>query len=288
MGITLVVLLLLQMLSVLILWDWGSEPFRQLVVERLVSQAPMALVGLLLMYLSSRLEDPAGSDTRTPIHWAICIISGLLAVFLTASLPIAFGGDQILQEQTDQQIAAQRGQLEMARQQSKDPAVLQQLVRQAESAGQIPAGASDAQKLQAARAFMYAGDSYKSLGKATEARGMWSLAQTKVTNDAALRTMIGDRLSAATNPPPVPPTVAKPAKGSSQYTVQVGAFSNFTNAQKQLARFRAYGSPRVVEITRSGKKLFVVRVGAYGNRADADRVAKNIGAEAKVMPMTDE
>lgn len=141
---------------------------------------------------------------------------------------------------------------------------------------------------QAARAFMYAGDSYKSLGKATEARGMWSLAQTKVTNDAALRTMIGDRLSAATNPPPAPPAVTKPTKGATQFTVQVGAFSNFTNAQKQLARFRAYGSPRVVEITRSGKKLFVVRVGAYANRADADRVAKNIGAEAKVMPMTDE
>lgn len=154
LGITLVVLLLLQMLSVLILWDWGSEPFRQLVVERLVSQSPMALMGLLVMYLSSRLEDPSGSERRTPLHWAICIISGLLAVLLTASLPIAFGGDQLLQEQTDQQLAAQRGQLEMARQQSKDPAVLQQLVRQAEAAGQIPPGASDAQKTQAARAFI--------------------------------------------------------------------------------------------------------------------------------------
>ncbi len=154
MGITLVVLLLLQMLSVLILWDWGSEPFRQLVVERLVSQAPMALIGLVLMYLSSRLEDPSGSQARTPLLWSVCIISGLLAVLLTAALPIAFGGDQLLQDQTDQQLAAQRAQLEMARQQSQNPAVLQQLVRQAESSGQIPAGASDAQKTQAARAFI--------------------------------------------------------------------------------------------------------------------------------------
>ncbi len=154
MGITLVVLLLLQMLSVLILWDWGSEPFRQLVVERLVSQAPMALIGLVLMYLSSRVEDSSGSQARTPLLWSVCIISGLLAVLLTAALPVAFGGDQILQEQTDQQLAAQRAQLEMARQQSQNPAVLQQLVRQAESSGQIPAGASDAQKNQAARAFI--------------------------------------------------------------------------------------------------------------------------------------
>ncbi len=154
MGITLVVLLVLQLLSVLVLWDWGSEPFRQLVVERLVSQAPMALIGLLLMYVSSRVEDPSGAEARTPLLWTICIISGLLAVLLTASLPVAFGGDQILQEQTDQQLAAQRAQLEMARQQSQDPAVLQQLVRQAEAAGQIPAGASEAQKTQAARAFI--------------------------------------------------------------------------------------------------------------------------------------
>jgi multidrug efflux pump subunit AcrA (membrane-fusion protein) len=154
MGITLVVLLLLQMLSVLILWDWGSEPFRQLVVERLIAQAPMALVGLLLMYLSSRVEDSSAAEARTPILWTICIISALLATLLTASLPIAFGGDQLLQEQTDQQLAAQRAQLEMARQQSQNPEVLQQLVRQAEAAGQIPAGASAAQKTQAARAFI--------------------------------------------------------------------------------------------------------------------------------------
>jgi hypothetical protein len=154
MGITLVVLLLLQMLSVLTLWDWGSEPFRQLVVERLIAQTPMALVGLVLMYLSSRVEDSSGAEARTPLLWTICIISALLATLLTASLPIAFGGDQILQEQTDQQLAAQRAQLEMARQQSRNPAVLQQLVQQAESAGQIPAGASDAQKTQAARAFI--------------------------------------------------------------------------------------------------------------------------------------
>ncbi|MCX5947055.1 MAG: HpsJ family protein [Cyanobacteria bacterium] len=152
MGITLVALLLLQMLAVLNLWDWSQEPFRQLVVERLINQSPMALVGLLLMYLSSRLEDE--SETRTPVLWAVCIISGLLAVFLTAALPVAFGGDQILQQQSDQQLAAKKGQLEMARQQSQDPALVQQLIKQAEASGQVPANASDAQKNQSARAFI--------------------------------------------------------------------------------------------------------------------------------------
>ncbi len=152
MGITLVALLLLQMLAVLNLWDWSQEPFRQLVVERLINQSPMALVGLVLMYLSSRLEDEA--ETRTPVLWSVCIISGLLAVFLTASLPVAFGGDQIMQQQSDQQLAAKKGQLEMARQQSQDPALVQQLIKQAEASGQVPANASDAQKTQSARAFI--------------------------------------------------------------------------------------------------------------------------------------
>ncbi len=152
MGITLVALLLLQMLAVLTLWDWNQEPFRQLVVERLINQSPMALVGLVLMYLSSRLEDD--SETRTPVLWTICIISGLLAVVLTASLPVAIGGDQIMQQQSDQQLAGKKGQLEMARQQSQDPALVQQLIKQAEASGQVPANASDAQKNQSARAFI--------------------------------------------------------------------------------------------------------------------------------------
>ena len=152
MGITLVALLLLQMLAVLTLWQWQEEPFRQLVVERLVAQSPMALVGLILMFLSSRLED--SGEGRPPLLWVVCVLSGLLAVALTASLPVSFSGDQILQQQSEQQLAAKKGQLEMARQQSKDPALLQQLIKQAESTGQVPAGASDAQKLQAARAFV--------------------------------------------------------------------------------------------------------------------------------------
>jgi hypothetical protein len=152
MGITLVVLLVLQLVAVLSLWDWEEEAFRQLVVERLISQAPMGLIGLLLMYLSSRLEDQ--SEGRTPVLWTVCIISGLLAVLLTASLPITFGGDQQMQQQNDQQIAAKRGQLEMARQQSKDPALLQQLIKQAEATGQVPSGATEAQKTQSARAFI--------------------------------------------------------------------------------------------------------------------------------------
>jgi hypothetical protein len=152
MGITLVVLLVLQMLAVISVWQWQEEAFRQLVVERLVNQAPLALVGLLLMLVSVRLENLGRS--RPPILWTICIVSGLLAILLTASLPIAFGGDRILQEQADQQLGAKRAQLEQARQQSQDPALIEQLVRQGEATGQFPPDASAEQKRQAASALV--------------------------------------------------------------------------------------------------------------------------------------
>ena len=112
----------------------------------------LALVGLVLMYIAARLDD--GGNQRSPLLWAVCLLSGLLAVLLTAALPIAFGGDKLMQEQADQQLAASRGQLEMARQQSKDPAMLQQLVKQAEARGQVPANATPEQKTQAARTFV--------------------------------------------------------------------------------------------------------------------------------------
>jgi hypothetical protein len=153
MGITLVALLVLQMVGVLTLWNWGEESFRQLVTEKLISQSPMALVGLLLMHLASRGDTAAGAG-RSPIQWTVAACSGVLALSLIASLPITLGGDQMLQQQADQQLAAQRGQLEMARQQSQDPNLIKQLVQQAEATGQVPPGATEEQKTEQAKAFV--------------------------------------------------------------------------------------------------------------------------------------
>ena len=49
LGLTLVVLLGLQLLVLLGSWNWSEEGYRQLLMDRLVTQSPMALVGLLLM-----------------------------------------------------------------------------------------------------------------------------------------------------------------------------------------------------------------------------------------------
>jgi hypothetical protein len=181
MGITLVVLLVLQLLAVLTLWDWNGEAFRQLVVDRLISQSPMALVGLLLMLVSSRLEDPTGS--RSPLRWTVAIISGVLALALISSLPISINGDQILQQQSDQQLNAKKSQLEAAKQQSRNPALLQQLVKQAEAAGQLPEGLPDAQKIQFAQSFVERQlDQMEAQVKQTEQTTQITLGQRRYVN----------------------------------------------------------------------------------------------------------
>ena len=67
LGITLVVLLGLQLLAVLTVNGWGEESFRQLLATTLVTQSPMAFVGLLLMLIGQRLDEPVPG--RTPLRW---------------------------------------------------------------------------------------------------------------------------------------------------------------------------------------------------------------------------
>lgn len=181
MGLTLVVLLVLQLVAVLVLWDWNGEAFRQLLVDRLISQSPMALVGLLLMFVSSRLEDPSGG--RSPLRWTVAIISGVLALLLIASLPVSINGDQILQQQSDQQLSAKKSQLEAAKLQSKNPALLAQLVKQAEAAGQLPPNLPEAQKIQFAQGFVERQlDQMEAQVKQTEQTSLITLGQRRYVN----------------------------------------------------------------------------------------------------------
>ena len=181
MGLTLVVLLVLQLVAVLVLWDWNGEAFRQLLVDRLISQSPMALVGLLLMFVSSRLEDPQGG--RSPLRWTIAIISAVLALMLIVSLPVSINGDQILQQQSDQQLSAKKSQLDAAKLQSKNPALLKQLVKQAEAAGQLPPGLPEAQKIQFAQGFVERQlDQMEAQVKQTEQTSLITLGQRRYVN----------------------------------------------------------------------------------------------------------
>ena len=152
LGLTLVVLLALQLLVLLGSWNWAEEGYRQLLMDRLVSQSPMALVGLLLMLFGSRLDHPAAG--RTPLRWLVAVVSILLALALVVAVPVSISGDRSLSEQADQQLAARKGQLAMARSQMDNPQVIDQLIAQAAQAGQIPADATPEQQQAAAKSFM--------------------------------------------------------------------------------------------------------------------------------------
>lgn len=152
LGLTLVSLLLLQLLGLLSVNGWGEESFRQLLATTLVNQSPMAFVGMLLMLIAQRLDEPV--PVRTPLRWFVAVVSALLAVALLAAIPVSLGADRALSDQTNQALLAQRGQLEMAKAQLENPEVIEQVIAQGEQAGQISVEASDVDKQKAARSFM--------------------------------------------------------------------------------------------------------------------------------------
>jgi len=140
--------------GLLLSWNWDLEPFRQLFIDRLVGEAPMALVGLLLMLTAQRLEDGAG---RSPFRWLVGVLAALLALAMVAAVPLSISAENALVEQAQQQDAAisqQAAQLEMQRQQVESPAFVDQLIAEAEKEGRIPATASAEEKKQKAREFI--------------------------------------------------------------------------------------------------------------------------------------
>lgn len=155
LGLTLVVLMGLQLAGLLLSWNWELEPFRQLFIDRLVGESPMALVGLLLMLTAQRLE--AGSAGRTPLRWLVGLLGILLTITMVVAVPISIDAERSLVEQAQQQdaaIAQQAAQLELQRQQVDDPAFVDQLIAEAEQEGRIPATAPEEEKKQKAREFI--------------------------------------------------------------------------------------------------------------------------------------
>ncbi len=154
LGLTLVVLLLLQLAGLLFSWNWSLEPFRQLFVDRLVGEAPMALIGLLLVLVAQRLQAGEG---RTPLRWLAGVLAVLLTIAMVAAVPLSIGAENALVAQAQQQDAAigqQTMQLEMQKKQINDPAFVDQLIAEAEKEGRIPADATAEQKKQKAREFI--------------------------------------------------------------------------------------------------------------------------------------
>lgn len=154
LGLTLVVLMGLQLTPLLVNWNWNLEPFQQVFLDRLVGEGPMALVGLLLMLIAQRLEGPTG---RTPLRWLVGVLAALLGVVMVVAVPLSLSSEGALAQEAQQQeaaIAQQAMQLEMQKQQVEDPGFVDQLIAEAEKEGRIPPEASDEEKKQRAREFI--------------------------------------------------------------------------------------------------------------------------------------
>lgn len=86
------------------------------------------------------------------------------------------------------------------------------------------------------------------------------------------------------------PAAASPAhQATGKWTVQAGSYGSEANANKAAAALKQHGlHPTVSHFSKAGHTYYRVRVGAFAERADADKaavaVAKAIGGKPEVVP----
>ena len=74
------------------------------------------------------------------------------------------------------------------------------------------------------------------------------------------------------SPEGLPPASGKRAFADQNYTIQVGAFADFSNAQKYSEKFAALGyQTEIIVETILGKKLHTVRVGSFVSLEEAQK-----------------
>ena len=147
LGMTLVVILVLQMLAVLVGIDWSANAPRPQVTGPLVALAPLAFAGLLICLVGSRLDHP--QQQRSLLRLVIAILSGLLAIGMVVAVPMSLeggAGDFARLRNLEQG----REALKDARAFRADEAQITTLGEQLSQAGQLASDATENDKLRAA------------------------------------------------------------------------------------------------------------------------------------------
>lgn len=147
---------------------------------------------------------------------------------------------------------------------------------------------------EGARAWIYAGDSYRALGQADETKAAYGKARDAGATDEDLVAMIAQRERAPINPPAGPPytgAVGSAAPAGAKFTLQVGAFSTRANAMDAARRLgrqmMTVGVPYVVQTTsKDGKTMHALRVGGFGSRDQARLAVANAPKGTIVVPAT--
>ena len=147
LGLTMVLVLMLQMAAVLVGIDWSADAPRPQITGPLVALAPLGFMGLLVCLIGSRLENP--QQQRTPLRLLICLLSGLLAIGMAVAVPLSIdsaAGDAAKVQNLDQG----RQALQDAQTFRDDPDQVKALGEQLAQAGQLAADATADDKKRAA------------------------------------------------------------------------------------------------------------------------------------------
>lgn len=147
LGLTMVVVLLLQMAAVLTGVDWSDETRRPQVIGPLVAIAPMGFMGLLVALIGSRLDLP--EQRFTPLRWIVCLLSAVLAIGMVAAVPLSLTSDGS-EGPAAQRIEQGRKALAEARTIREDDKQVQAVGEQLAQAGQLAADATAEDKKRAA------------------------------------------------------------------------------------------------------------------------------------------
>ena len=90
LGVTMIVVLVLQMVAVLIGVDWSADVvYAAQITGPLVAMAPLGFVGLLIMLIASRLDLP--ERRATPLRLVVFVVSTIMVIGMVMSIPISLG-----------------------------------------------------------------------------------------------------------------------------------------------------------------------------------------------------
>ena len=148
LGLTMVLVLVLQMAAILVGSDWSVEATPPPITGPLVALAPLGFIGLLTCLIGSRLENP--QQQVTPLRVVVCAFSALLAIGMVVAVPMSLSngaGDLSKTQNLEQGRAA----MKEARAFRDDPEQVASLGEQLAQAGQLAADATDEDKLRAAK-----------------------------------------------------------------------------------------------------------------------------------------
>ena len=147
LGLTMVLVVVLQMAAVLVGSDWSAEATSPQITGPLVALAPLGFIGLLTCLIGSRLENP--QQQVTPLRAVVCVLSALLAIGMLVAVPMSLNGGAGDLSQA-QNIEQGRAAMKEARAFRDNPEQVASLGEQLAQAGQLAADASKDDKQRAA------------------------------------------------------------------------------------------------------------------------------------------